>query len=71
MTTEKKPHRILRSPEVKERSGLSRTQIWRKSTDPLDDFPAAVELGSNSIGWFEDEINVWLESRPRRSGGLQ
>ncbi len=28
-------------------------------------FPLAVEIGGG-IGWFEDELNEWLESRPRR-----
>jgi predicted DNA-binding transcriptional regulator AlpA len=26
-----------------------------------------VELGANSIGWFEDEIDQWLATRRRRT----
>ena len=56
---------ILRAKAVKERTGYSRVQIWRKSRDPDDDFPAPMQLGPNSIGWYEDEIDTWLETRPR------
>lgn len=59
--------KILRAKRVNERTGYSRTQTWRKSRDPNDDFPAPVQLGPNTIGWYEDEIDAWLESRPRVS----
>ncbi len=59
--------KIIRSKQVQERSGYSRVQIWRKSRDPDDDFPAPVQLGPNAIGWYENEIDTWLESRPRVS----
>ena len=58
--------RVLRLREVQERVPLSRVQIWRKSRDPKDDFPAAIELGPNSTGWFDDEIDTYLATRPRR-----
>ncbi len=57
--------KILRAKRVKERAGYSRIQIWRKARDPNDDFPAPVQLGPNAIGWYEDEIDTWLENRPR------
>ncbi len=57
--------KILRFKLVKERTGYSRVQTWRKSRDPNDDFPAPVQLGPNAIGWYEDEIDAWLASRPR------
>ena len=57
--------KIERSKVVQGRTGYSRAQVWRKSRDPADDFPAPIQLGANSIGWFEDEITAWLASRPR------
>ena len=57
--------KILRAKAVKERTGYSRVQIWRKSRDPEDAFPAPVQLGPNAIGWFDDEITTWLENLPR------
>jgi predicted DNA-binding transcriptional regulator AlpA len=42
----------------------SRVQNWRDVRDGR--LPPPLELGPNSIGWFEDEIDDWLASRPRR-----
>ena len=57
--------RILRDPAVKERTGLSRVQRWRRVRKGT--FPAPVQLGPNSIGWYEDEIEAFLANRPRVS----
>ena len=57
--------RVLRPKEVRERTGYGRTMLWAKSRDPDDPFPSPIQLGSNSIGFFEDEISRWLETRPR------
>ena len=62
------PRKIIRSAEVRSRTGKSRTQLWRDVRAGL--FPAPVELGVNSIGWFEDEVEAWIESRPRRGPGF-
>ena len=59
--------KILRSNAVTKRTGKSRVQIWRDVK--AKKFPAPVDLGPNSIGWFEDEIDAWLASRPRRTYG--
>ena len=56
------PARMLRFPEVIERTGISRTTIWRRVR--AGTFPAPVQLGSNSIGWPEPAIIEWVESRP-------
>ena len=58
------PRKIIRSAEVRSRTGKSRTQLWRDVR--AGRFPAPIELGVNSIGWFEDEVEDWLDSRPRR-----
>ena len=60
------PHRkILPGPIVEERTGKGRVQRWRDIK--AGKFPAPVEIGPNRIGWFEDEIDEWLASRPRRT----
>ncbi len=59
--------KALRPNVVMDRTGYSRVQLWRKSRDPNDDFPLPVQLGGNAIGWFEDEIETWLATRPRLS----
>ncbi len=60
-----KNRRILRPKEVRSRTGYGRTSLWAKSRDPDDAFPSPVQLGVNSIGFYEDEISLWLETRPR------
>ena len=30
-----------------------------------DDFPSRIRLGVNSVGWNSDEIEAWIERRPR------
>jgi prophage regulatory protein len=63
--SETKERRILRDPEVQQRTKLSRVQRWRRVRSGT--FPAPVQLGPNSIGWFEDEVEAWLAKRPRVS----
>ena len=63
---EEVPHRtILRWPEVHRRRGKSRTQIWRDIR--AGKFPAPVQLGPNSIGWYEDEVDEAQAKLPRVS----
>ena len=55
--------KIYRYRKVEELTGLSRVTIWRRERAGL--FPRRVQLGSGSVGWREDEIEKWIESRPR------
>jgi prophage regulatory protein len=59
--------RIIRGPQVESRVGKSRVSIWRDVK--AGTFPAPVQIGPNSIGWYEDEIDAWLAARPRRTYG--
>jgi prophage regulatory protein len=56
--------RVSRLPQVMARVGYKdRVTIWRKVQ--CGEFPAPIQLGPNAIGWFDDEVDAWLESRPR------
>jgi prophage regulatory protein len=56
--------RIIRKREVIEKTGLSESTLRRRTQDA--GFPAPVSLGDGAaIGWYLDEIDAWLESRPR------
>ena len=55
-------NKILRIHEVTKLTGLSRATIWRKEREGL--FPARKQLGLNSVGWFECDIQQWLENLP-------
>jgi prophage regulatory protein len=54
---------ILRTADVIRVTGLSRTTLWR--LERQGDFPTRVRLGLNSVGWREDEIARWIDTRPR------
>ena len=60
-----KNRRILRPKQVRLLTGLGRTSLWAKSRNPDDQFPSPMQLGPNSIGFYEIEITRWLETRPR------
>lgn len=56
---------IIRLPEVKARTGLSRSEIYRR--EALGQFPGRVSLGARSVGWSSEEIQGWIEARIRES----
>jgi len=55
------PRSILREKEVRERVRLGRSSIERKMADGT--FPRPIRLSERAKGWFEDEVNAWLEAR--------
>ena len=55
--------KILRTPEVVRLTGLSRVTLWR--LERAKNFPSRLRLAANSVGWREDEVIQWIESRPR------
>jgi prophage regulatory protein len=61
--------RIIRKPGVRQKTGLSDSTIWR--LEKAGEFPLRVQLSLNAVGWYEHEIDAWLEQRERcrRSGG--
>lgn len=58
-----KSRRIIRKPEITERSALSSVTIWR--LEKTGQFPKRIQLGGNSVGWFADEFDEWLEQKSR------
>lgn len=60
--------KIIRSPELQAKLNVSRTTIHRWENDPNMGFPKRVRLGANSVGYFLDEIDEFIASRPRVSG---
>jgi prophage regulatory protein len=56
---------IIRLPEVRARTGLSRSEIYRR--EALGQFPKRVLLGARSVGWPSDEVQSWIEQRIRES----
>ena len=56
---------MLRPSQVAERTGLSRTTIWRRVR--TGNFPPPIVLGPNAIGWPTSVVNEWLDTQPRRT----
>ncbi len=54
--------RVLRAREVIEKTGLSRTCLWRR--ERAGAFPSRRDLGGGLVGWLESDIDAWIESRP-------
>lgn len=53
--------RIVRTKELLELTGLSRSTIWRM--EKAGNFPKRVTLGEASIGWRWSEVNKWMRNR--------
>lgn len=62
MPAETTPTRMLRLPEVLDRTGLARSTIYAMIS--RGDFPAPRKLTSQLNGWPEADVVEWLESRP-------
>jgi len=56
------PDRIIRIHTVLNRTGLSRSTLYRKMAD--GSFPQRVKLGEHSAGWRESAINRWIADPP-------
>jgi prophage regulatory protein len=54
-------HTILRLPDVKRSTGLSRSTIYLRISQGT--FPKPVSLGGRAVGWLEAEIQQWLQRR--------
>ena len=52
---------ILRLPNVKARTGLSRSTIYLRIAEGR--FPKPVSLGGRAVGWVEEEITDWLNQQ--------
>ncbi|HEY1613994.1 MAG TPA: AlpA family phage regulatory protein [Rhizomicrobium sp.] len=50
--------KILRMRTVLERSGLSRSTLYRKMRDGT--FPNQVQLSEHCCGWRESAVNRWM-----------
>ena len=54
---------LLRLAQVEAATGLKKSAIYSKIK--TGGFPSAVRLGSRSVAWRSDEIQRWIEERPR------
>ena len=52
--------RLIRLPEVLERTGYGKAWIYRLINEGK--FPAPVKIGVRAIAFIESEINDWIQS---------
>lgn len=55
--------RLIRLPEVLNRIGISKTNVYRLI--PEGKFPKPVRLGPNSVAWLEEDIDAWILERAK------
>ena len=56
-----RPIRVLRFRAVRDRTGLSRSTIWRLERRGI--FPKHRRISFNAVGWLETEVEAWIHSR--------
>ncbi len=58
-------YNVLRLPEVKSQTGLSRSAIYQRISEGL--FPKQFSLGGvgggRAVGWLEEDIQNWIKQR--------
>jgi prophage regulatory protein len=52
---------MLRFPAVRDRTGLSRTTVWR--LERLGAFPRHRRISANAVAWLEEEIVGWIREK--------
>jgi prophage regulatory protein len=57
------PLKFLRFSAVRERTGLSRSTIWRLERQGV--FPKHRRISASAVGWLEQEVNEWVLWRVR------
>jgi len=60
--------KVLRLPAVIEKTGLSRSSIYRLIQDGK--FPPPVKLSARASAWFEHDINEWLSDLPNNAAAI-
>lgn len=61
--------RFIRFPDVQAKVSLCRMQVDR--LEKAGEFPQRVQIGANSVGWVESEIEDWMVKRIAQRGGAK
>ncbi|MDD2223780.1 MAG: AlpA family transcriptional regulator [Pseudomonas sp.] len=69
-STTNTPNTLIKLPEVKRRTTLSTSEIYRRLE--AGTFPQQIRLGAKAVAWLEHEIDTWIseaveQSRPASS----
>jgi len=54
-------YQILRLPQVKTQTGLSRSSIYLRIAEGT--FPRQINLGGRAVGWLSSSVDNWIKER--------
>lgn len=60
LATAASSHRFLRLRDVLQRTGMSKSTLYRKVG--AGEFPAFVKLGERTTVWVEHEVSAWMQA---------
>lgn len=56
-------NRLLRLPEVLQKTGLKKSSIYASAK--AGTFPKPVKVGARAIAWYAHEVDEWINELPR------
>ena len=59
------PNTLIKLPEVKRRTTLSTSEIYRRLE--AGTFPKQIRLGAKAVAWIEHEVQAWIDARVAES----
>ncbi len=59
------PNTLIKLPEVKRRTTLSTSEIYRRLE--AGTFPQQIRLGAKAVAWLEHEIDTWISEAVEQS----
>ncbi|MCU4578462.1 AlpA family phage regulatory protein [Acinetobacter courvalinii] len=66
-TSENRNNQIIRINKLKQMIGLSRSSVYDKMNPKSNrydaSFPRPIKLSISAVGWFEQDIIDWLNSK--------
>ena len=69
MTYPSSGDRLMKLAEVKQKTGLSSSTIYKRIGEGR--FPTPLALAPNAVRWRESEIDAWINSLPLAPCGRQ
>jgi prophage regulatory protein len=60
--------RLLRLPQVIDRTGLGKTKLYELQKDGL--FPMRIKITAHAVAWIEEEVETWIAGKVAESRAL-
>lgn len=57
------PLKLLRFTDVRDRTGLSRSTVWR--LERRGAFPKHFKVSANIVAWLEEDVAEWIRSKAK------